>query len=322
MVRLHFVLTLGLGMVFWLVAANSPGQQTNVSTPASGVGHSFYEHIGSSWGLRGPGWFFNFGGGGTTPQFGGYNPNAGANLGFGFNQGGLSGGFNFYASQGSTRSAFSGSPSVTVMNGAQGFISDTSLSPFVIGFIPVVGASSPPAFVSPAIAPAAYMGMTSSASTPARDYLEAVRRAKAHRDQAVAENFRNEPVLPDLAGPAADVRPKKAADREAGENPGPAVGAALSGVPAGGRLDAAQGSSAGRAAMSVADARAALAAEQAAQREEALVWLERARGAEEAGKANVAAIYYRMVADRATGEIRQQALDRLAALKAGGDGQR
>ena len=107
----------------------------NVGAPAHTAGHSFYESIGVRWGLRGNGWFFNFGGA-PPPVFGGFDPNAQANFGFG----GPNGFFNVTAGQGSSRTLTSASPSVTVMNGGFGFFSDTVQRPFVTAVVPVVGA--------------------------------------------------------------------------------------------------------------------------------------------------------------------------------------
>jgi hypothetical protein len=80
------------------------------------------------------------------------------------------------------------------------------------------------------------------------------------------------------------------------------------------RLAAARESSAGRAAPSVAEARRMYAAEQAAGSQEVLALMERARAAEEDGKPNVAKLYYQMVIRRASGELKQQAQDRLDAI--------
>ena len=82
------------------------------------------------------------------------------------------------------------------------------------------------------------------------------------------------------------------------------------------KLAAARSSSAGRAAPSIARARQMHAADQARQNREARVYIERARGAEAAGKANVARIYYEMAARRASGDLRTEILKRLNALQA------
>ena len=96
-------------------------QQVTVSSPHSAVSDSFYEHTGTSWGAQGKNWFFQFGPpgnpNGAAPQFGGFSPSAGANFGFGFNGGGMNGGFLGNLSQGSRRSFTSVTPSVTMPNG-------------------------------------------------------------------------------------------------------------------------------------------------------------------------------------------------------------
>lgn len=128
-----------------LVAAGSlPAQpQVNVATPFPTIGHSYYEHIGVRWGLSGPGWFANFGGPGPLPgpAFGGFDPNAQANFGFGFRGSGVSGFLDVTAGQGSNTYNVSSTPSVTIMNGGMGFFSDTVQRPFVTGLIPVVGSA-------------------------------------------------------------------------------------------------------------------------------------------------------------------------------------
>ena len=73
------------------------------------------------------------------PQFGGYDPSADATLGFHLRHRKWNADFNFAFGQGSRRTHVSQTPSVTIMNGQQGYVSDTSQSPFVVGLIPVVG---------------------------------------------------------------------------------------------------------------------------------------------------------------------------------------
>jgi hypothetical protein len=112
------------------------GQQVAVEAPFHSVSHSFYEQIGVRWGIRGNGWFFNFGGPPPAPPFGGFDPNAGANFGFA----GPSGFFLLTAGQGSSTTLSGAAPSVVVPNGGVGFFSDTIQRPFVTGLVPVVGA--------------------------------------------------------------------------------------------------------------------------------------------------------------------------------------
>ena len=137
-----------------VLASPAAAQQVNLDAPFNSVGHSFYEQVGVRWGLSGRNWFFNFGGpgpgAGVAPPFGGFDPNAGANFGFGFGGNGVNGFFNVTAGQGSSRTLGSASPSVTVMNGQTGFFADTQQRPFVTGLVPVVGS---PIMVPPVLPP-------------------------------------------------------------------------------------------------------------------------------------------------------------------------
>jgi len=68
-------------------------------------------------------------------------------------------------------------------------------------------------------------------------------------------------------------------------------------------------------ASSVSDLRRELAREQLTRDEEAASFFERGRAAEEAGKANVAKIYYQMAARRASGGLKDQIAARLESLR-------
>ena len=74
----------------------------------------------------------------TMPQFGGFDPSAGATLGFAILSD-IEAYFFIQAAQGDTRSNVLQAPKVTLFNGQQAYVSDTSQSPFVISVIPVVG---------------------------------------------------------------------------------------------------------------------------------------------------------------------------------------
>src|SRR5689334_22028064 len=112
-----------------LHALTALAQQTTVGTGMNNVGDGFFEGVGVGFSARGPNWFFN-NGGGANPPVGGFNPNAGATLGFGFQGPGFSGSMNIGAAQGSTRGMSSTAGSVTVPNGGMGSISDLTLVPF------------------------------------------------------------------------------------------------------------------------------------------------------------------------------------------------
>jgi len=74
----------------------------------------------------------------AIPQFGGFDATAGAQLGFAILSD-IEAFFFISAAQGDRRSNLLQAPKVTLFNGQQAFISDSSQSPFVMGVIPVVG---------------------------------------------------------------------------------------------------------------------------------------------------------------------------------------
>lgn len=76
----------------------------------------------------------------AVPQFGGFSAasNAGAQMGFAILSE-IEAFFFISAAQGDTRTNVLQAPKVTLFNGQQAFVSDTSQSPFVISVIPVVG---------------------------------------------------------------------------------------------------------------------------------------------------------------------------------------
>jgi len=74
----------------------------------------------------------------AVPQFGGFDASAGASLGFAILSD-IEAYFFITAAQGDKRSNVLQAPKVTLFNGQQAYISDTSQSPFVISVIPVVG---------------------------------------------------------------------------------------------------------------------------------------------------------------------------------------
>jgi general secretion pathway protein D len=74
----------------------------------------------------------------AVPQFGGFDATAGAQMGFAILSD-VEAYFFISAAQGDKRSNVLQAPKVTLFNGQQAFVSDTSQSPFVISVIPVVG---------------------------------------------------------------------------------------------------------------------------------------------------------------------------------------
>jgi general secretion pathway protein D len=74
----------------------------------------------------------------ATPQFGSYDVTAGAQLGFAILSD-VEAYFFISAAQGDKRTNVLQAPKVTLFNGQQAFVSDTSQTPFVISVVPVVG---------------------------------------------------------------------------------------------------------------------------------------------------------------------------------------
>ncbi|MEN6457676.1 MAG: hypothetical protein ABFC63_01995 [Thermoguttaceae bacterium] len=74
----------------------------------------------------------------AVPQFGGYDATAGAQLGFAILSD-IEAYFFISAAQGDKRSNVLQAPKVTLFNGQQATVADTSQSPFVISVVPVVG---------------------------------------------------------------------------------------------------------------------------------------------------------------------------------------
>ena len=316
---LYVGLPLGALACWLFLAAGVPAQQVTVSTPYHAISEGFFENMGTSWGLGGRNWSFSFGGSPTqaAPQFGGFDPNAGANFGFARRTGGINGWFNANWSQGSRRSFVSQTPSITLTNGYPGYVADASLSPFVVSYVPVVGSYprvGPPGPVPPAMMPSP--GAPGVGRDAVLNALQSVRADAAERErmqnasEAEAEAARmNRPAQPNVPGGTVGLSNR-----------------ALLGKPASPpadeptrKLAAARSSSAGRPAPSVAEARRLHAAEQAAKDEAALKYIELARNAEANGKPNVAKVYYQNAARGATGELREQILSRIQALNSAAD---
>lgn len=142
-------------------------QLVELGTPLSSYGGSWYERQGVGFGFSLPGGasggsrvagllpngqfapfgnlqFTQGGFGSAVPAFGGYDPNASARFGFGVN--GNAGGFRLglELGKGSTRTLTSTAPSLMVQNGSGGFIGSGQWTPYVTGWIPVVGADVGP----------------------------------------------------------------------------------------------------------------------------------------------------------------------------------
>lgn len=110
-------------------------QMVMTQSPLHSSTSSFYEHSHVGWSIHNPHYFMNFNGGGGTPPFGGYQPNAGLSGGFGVNNTA----FNFGFGQGASLNSTTVTPMLTTTNGYPGSLFIGSERPFVTGVVPVVG---------------------------------------------------------------------------------------------------------------------------------------------------------------------------------------
>ncbi len=285
----HLSAVLVMALIGLLVPSETTAQQVTVATPFHSASDSFFEHIGTSWGFNFKGVGVQFGNPNmAAPQFGRFDPAAGINGGFGFGGGGRGGFFNFGAQQGFRQNFVSQTPSLTLMNGYPGFISDSSLSPFVIGYVPVVAGFPvvPMPYANTAFPGQPVFAPNGQYSTALpRNSRIATLRQQLPKDRTAARR--------EVVEEVADIEPLAQPDR-------------------------AEPSSATRSAPSVAEARRMHQNEQSQQSTEAQVYYERALTAEEKGKPNVAKIYYQMAAKRAPDELRREIESRLRAIDTAG----
>jgi hypothetical protein len=299
----------------------SQAQQVTVGTPFHTLSDSFFEHNGVTWGGNWRGMNFSFGNASlASPQFGNFNPGAGLSTNYSINTKNFQANFLLSFSQGYHQSSVTQAPSVTMMNGQTGTISDTSLTPFVISQIPVVGAFPIMPNFSP-VPPSMFSlpDPTIPRGNPrVQELLRTRLNQNADADDGAAVQVPNGPQAPP-ARPNAVPRPVPNGNQVKVPQaaPAPAPAPAVDGHAA--RLAAAQASSAGRAAPSVAEARRMHEQEKAAGDGDTLALLERARAAEDDGKPGVARVYYQMVIRRADGEVKQQAQERLDAIRGTGN---
>ena len=238
----------------------------------------------------------------ATPQFGTPSNNAGLTTNFGYfsKYGQIGFGLNF--GQGANQTAVTQTPSVTLMNGQQGFVSDTSQTPFVVSVVPVVGGFP--------IAPQQFQPNPGVDPNPLDMRMQQMLQARADA-QAQAQD-QQQP-----AGQARAAQPQKANNaapqgkKQADPVPDPPTPAEAAAQ----RLNAAQESTAGRPAPSVAEAKRLHQQEVAAGDGEMAALMVRARALEEDGQPNVAKIYYQRIVKHATGELQQQATTRLYELQ-------
>lgn len=283
--------------------ASAAPPQATIGTPFGAANNSFFSQNGVNFGFGIPTSLPISGSGvvGLTPQ-GALAPNimfqqggGQANIPFGLGPAtpGASFGysvktplgtmfFGLTSSQGSNSSMSGQSPSVTVMNGGTGYVSDTSQSPFVTGIVPVVGDNGASVLGERLQRLANGEGATNQATLPSDPKPDA---------GPPAEKPPANQLLPGDA--AADEHDAHAFDR---------------------RLAAAQDNSAGQPVASLAEIRTEQAAEDQAANEEYRQKIQMAESALAGGKPGVARIYYQQVVRHANGALKQQAIDALKTL--------
>jgi hypothetical protein len=282
MSRINPLIALVAVALTFTIARTGNAQQTTVGAGMHNVGDGYFEGGGVGFSARGPNWFFNNGGGGAIPPFGGFNPAAGASLGFGFAGPGFSGGFNINAAQGSSRGMSSTAGSITVPNGGTGFIGDVIQQPFVTSVVPVVGGFADSA--------APHFGMmTQPAMAPGSTLL----------DERLSRLRETGGTSPPSAGATAN---NATAAQLPADDPQVA------------KLASAQSSSAGRPAVGIAALRQQQSKEDAALAEEIQSLLDRGHEAQQAGKTGVARIYFEQASRKATGAQKDEALSAIRAL--------
>ncbi len=283
---------LALGLIL-CGSTDLSAQQVTVATPFHGISDSFFEHTGVNWAFNYKGLRGSFGRPNMAAAgFGNFDPNAGISGGFAVRGRGFNGHLNFNASQGFRQSFITEVPSVTLMNGYPGRISDSSSRPFVMGLIPVVGdapmlggfpsAGMPRPFNSPGYLP----------SPPRNDRVRQMLQQLAEQEQAEAEQRRPrvEPIPADSS--SATARASRESDSSAADS-----------------------SSAGRAVASVAEAQRLFRQEQAAREKKAEGYLRRGLAAEQDGRTRSAVAYYRIAQRDASEATKAKAQGRLDALK-------
>jgi ribosomal protein L12E/L44/L45/RPP1/RPP2 len=305
------------------------GQQVTNSVGYHNLNNGFYEQMGTSFSGSYRGITFQ-GPGMASPQFGMPNSSPMGQAGFSMMGNGLNLKFNGFFGQGYSATNTSQTPMVTTMNGQPGYFSDTSVTPFVLSYVPVVGgvtgpfqpvmAANPFGMFGTAVQLPTWsafgVGTTVSVPDGGSTLLGGVNRASEGR---------NEVGVPGLPGNRAIGRQTSAANtrvtakihdlKEMDE-------AILAGAPqqaasagAGPQIATGQGSSATQAAPSVADAKRLHDEEQAEKTDDGRSWYERGLAAEEGGKPSVAKIYYQMAVRRTSGEVRDLAQARLDSLR-------
>lgn len=315
MFALRIAVAVGLGLA---LPAACWSQNTTITSPSSRPSHSFFEQNGVGFGFNvGGGAPVNRGGGSgvvglmpngqftpdgslqfrqnnqAVPPFGGFEADAGGMGGISMSNGNASALLNFLGNQGSSRSNTSISPSVTVGNGATGYVSESTQRPFVTGVVPVVGGFGGGGGGVGFSLPAPLPGGLPAGATPLDERLGRLESGEkvGARGSVPAGGAATKTTLPKTIRPIAQ-------DDDALTK----------------RLDSTRASTAGRGAASLEEIRAAQLSRQNGQQREAASDFERGQQAENSGKPAVAKMFYEMAARKASGQLKDSAVARASAL--------
>jgi len=261
-----------LGAVFWM-ASGASAQQVTTTTPFNSLNDNFFERMGVSFQGNWRGFHFSQGSANLAiPQFGGYDPSAGGRAGYSVRGDDFNADFAFQFGQGSRRSNVTQAPSTTMFNGQTSIFSDTSQSPFVISVVPVVGG----------------FPYNNRQYVPSR--IEQYRSSMS--PGMTPQAFEPVPIADRDLAPMVGARPQPALPVAAPEEPNWQGHPGAVAQPPVARQDDL--------------ARADQPLPPAADQTEAMKYVARAREAEEAGKGNLARLYYQMAARRADGPLQKQ----------------
>jgi hypothetical protein len=263
-------------------------QQITVGTPFGSINDGYYESYGVSWNAGWRGGFARFGmPGQPIPPFGRFDPSAGIQTGWRFGSGNFHGSIGFSAAQGSYRSFTSQTPFVTVLNGYPGAFYDLSLSPFVTGYVPVVGGYPVMGPTMPGVVP-----QDNTGDPNPLDRVQVMRRLLAEQNQAA-------PAEAGEPDPGRAMLPRRSAAAAADSKP---VG------------HPAEPSAAARPAPSLAEAKRLHELEEKSTDDDVAAIFEKAKAAEENNQPQLAKIYYQMVVRRDRGDLKETAQRRLKNL--------
>jgi len=295
--------------------ASAAAQYSQVTTPFNTANSSFFERqgVGFNFNLHTGGNLVGIGPdgqptpngdiqfrqgsfGSALPPTGDFNSGTGLQSGFAINNHAGTFAFNFDFAQGSNTSLINETPTIVLPNGGTGFVSDSTVQPFVISLIPVVGQGG--AIGLPYMVAHPYFNVPFSGAP--QQYLPAAGPSRVEQileDPQALRGLSGDQGLSQLDRAVAALPPPRASDPIARD-----------------LAAAGSTSSASRPAASVAAIRAARDAGQAAAQQEASRHFASGRKAEAEGKLGVARVYYQRGLKTATGELRKQLQSRLDDL--------